>query len=159
MEEYDAFIQLFQDVIHRDKIRNDNIIVGFLSERILEFLDKKSVVVHTREIYINAKGLTHLYRDSKRKRGAAFAEDDILNIPNILSDPDFVYFDTNKNKLNLLYCRQKECGNVYKIVIDTKYVHKKMGKITLLKTAGKIKYHNMKQNCYELICGKEVEER
>ena len=69
----------------------------------------------------------------------------------LASTPDYILFDSKKNKLNLLYCVKKECNELIKIVIDTKHMHKKLGKITLVKTAGIIKFYNLDVKEYEYI--------
>jgi len=132
-------------------VAKDSIIIGFLSAKVISFLTKKSMPVHTKAIYINAKGLSHLQRDTKKKRDAALSDSDILEMPKVLDEPDYLLFDNKKNKLNLLYCLEKECGKLIKIVVDTKYIHKKLGKITLIKTAGIIKLYNLNVKEYEVI--------
>jgi len=64
-------------------------------------LDKKGVSIHTKEIYLIHKGLSHLAIESKKQRGAGLSEEDILKIPEILKSPSAIYFDNKKDKLNL----------------------------------------------------------
>jgi len=61
--------------------------------------------IHTKEIYLTHKGLSHLARESKKRRGAGLSEEDILRIPEILKNPHTIYFDKNSDKLNVLYCK------------------------------------------------------
>ncbi len=83
------------------RLTKDKIVVGMLSYEVITFLHNRGVEIHTKEIYINHKGLSHLARDSKNTRGAGLTYDDILKIPDILKEPSYVYFDKNKTKLNL----------------------------------------------------------
>ena len=103
-------------------------------------------------ICLTNKGLSHLARESKKRRGAGLSEDDILRIPEILKKPSKIFFDNKKNKLNLLYCKKSDsCDKFIKIVIDTKSYDKKFGKISLIKTAGYIVEANLKDKFYILI--------
>ena len=75
----------------------------------------------------------------------------ILRIPEILKKPSAIFFDSKKDKLNLLYCKHKNSySKIIKLVIDTKYKRKKES-ITLIKTAGYIENSNLKS--YEVIYG------
>ncbi len=128
-----------------------------LDGRIVEFLRDKNVPIYTREIYLNSKGLSHLSRDSKKKRGAGLNEQDIVKIPDILKSPSAVYFDEAKGKLNVLYCSHAggTCAKMIKLVIDTKYRRKKEA-FSILKTAGYVEEANLKS--YAEIFG-DVESR
>ncbi|SFV51125.1 hypothetical protein MNB_SM-7-132 [hydrothermal vent metagenome] len=140
------------EVKFRKKHTKNRVVVGVLSDEIINFLEKISIPINSKEIYINAKSLSHLTRQSKKDRGAGLSEDDILSIPKILKSPMAIYFDEAKEKLNLLYCAESSCKRVIKIVIDTKYIRKKE-KFTLIKTAGYVEWSNMKS--YKLIIGAE----
>ncbi|WOE70356.1 hypothetical protein RZR97_01995 [Hydrogenimonas thermophila] len=147
---------MLDEIKAKKKLTRNKVIVGELDEKVIEFLNIKGVPIHTKEIYINHKGLSHLARESKKQRGAGLSEEDILRIPNILKNPSAVFFDNEKDKLNLLYCKHKSnCSKIIKLVIDTKYKRKKES-ITLIKTAGYIENSNLKS--YEVIYG-DVESR
>ena len=143
--------QLLQEIKDRSKHTRSKIIVGELSDDVISYLKMRGVPVHTKMIYLNHKGLSHLARDSKRKRGAGLSDEDILRIPEILKAPSAVFIEDIKDKLNLLYCdnKTKRC---IKIVIDTKFVYKGNG-ITLVKTAGYINKSDMKNQNFKLIFG------
>lgn len=144
--------QLLNEVKSRKKHTKNRVKVGILSSETINFLKNKDVAIHSNEIYINAKSLSHMIRKSKQDRGAGLSDRDILSIPDILNSPVAVYFDEAKEKLNLLYCAESSCKKVIKIVVDTKYTRKKE-KITLIKTAGYVEWANMKG--YTLIIGAE----
>jgi len=140
---------MLDEVKNRTKLSKNKIKVGKLNEEIIEFLKQRNIPVHTTEIYLTHKGLSHLARESKKKRGAGLDEKDILRIPEILNNPSMVFFDSKKNKLNLLYCDNSIiCEKLIKIVIDTKSYDKKMGAITIIKTAGYIFEANLKDKFY-----------
>jgi len=132
---------MLNEVKSSKKLSKNKIVVGTLDDSVIAFLKDRSVPVHTNDIYINSKGLSHLARDSKKKRGAGLSDNDILKIPGILKHPSSIYFETIKNKFNVLYCDVKT-HKCIKIVIDTKFVYKGE-KITLLKTAGYVKEDNL----------------
>jgi hypothetical protein len=134
------------------KLTKTKIIVGRLDKKIVDFLETKNVKIHTKEIYLTSKGLSHLTRDSKQKRGAGLIKDDVLKIPDILENPDAIFFDKHNNRFNLIYCKTDK--KVIKLVIDTKGFEKRKTPITLIKTAGYIQKSDMKNPFFELIIGK-----
>jgi len=145
----EAIRNMLEEIKANEKLSINKVVVGVLKNEIIEFLENQNITIHTKEIYLTHKGLSHLARDSKRKRGAGLSEDDILRIPEIIKSPSAVVFDSKKNKLNLLYYDKSiSCEKFVKIVIDTKSYDKKLGKITLIKTAGYIVEANLKDKYY-----------
>ncbi len=126
--------------------------VGFINEQTATILKEYNIEIATKEIYLTQKGLTHLYRPTKRKVSKALLLEDIYAIPTILSEPSALFLDTQENRLNLLYCFQnsKKC---LKLIVDTKsYVHRGE-KLSTVKTAGYIYPYDMKNSKYRLIYG------
>jgi len=150
----EVLVQMLDEIKFQKKLTKNKIKVGELSSEIIQFLEDRNIPIHTKEIYLTHKGLSHLSRDSKRKRGAGLDDEDILKIPEILQCSNAVFLEDVKNKLNLLYCNQysRKC---IKIVIDTKYINKKE-KLTLIKTAGYIKASDMKNPNFKLIYGEWI---
>jgi len=137
--------QFLDEIKSKKKHTKNRIVVGVLLQEVIDFLKQKNIEVYSNEIILNLKGLSHLMRDSKRSRGAGLNDEDILQIPLILQEPYAIYLDTQKEKLNLLYCGKKNCNDLIKIVIDTKVVYKgKRG--TFIKTAGYVKWYNLEKN-------------
>jgi len=138
----DKIKQMLNDIKAKTKLVRNSIIVGFLSEDIINTLKENNITIHTEEIYLTAKGLAHLSRDSKKKRGASLSEDDILRIPDILENFTDIYLEVGENKFNIIYCdfKSKKC---IKLVVDTKAYSNRKEKITLIKTAGYIKRGDM----------------
>jgi len=143
---------MLKEIKAQKTLTKNKIVVRVLGGEILNFLKSKDVVVYTKEIYLNHKGLSHLARNSKRKRGAGLSDEDILKIPEILKKPSAVFFESLKNKLNLFYCNYnfEKC---IKIVIDTKFKYKRE-RLTLIKTAGYIKASDLKNPYIQLLHGK-----
>ena len=142
-------IKIMLDEIKNKKVLSKNrIVVGEIDKKIIEFLNKENIEIHSSEIYLTAKGLSHLARDNKKTRGAGLDEEDILKIPDICKNPLNIYFDSQQNKLNLLYISNTKNNKIIKIVIDTQSYDKKLGKTTLIKTAGYIVEANLKNTFY-----------
>ena len=138
--------QFLEEIKTKTKHTKNKIVVGILDDRVIQFLRGKNVSVHTKEINLTHKGLSHLARESKKRRGAGLSEEDILHIPEILKHPHTIYFDKTSDKLNVLYCKDSSsCEKIIKIVVDTKAYHKKFGKLTLIKTAGYVVEANLKE--------------
>ena len=146
--------EFLEIVENREKHTKNKIVVGYLKDEIISFLNKNDVEVHTKEIYLNHKGLAHLSRDSKRQRGGGLSREDIIRIPLILENISAIFFETTKQRFNLLYCENntKKC---IKLVIDTKFVYKGE-KLTLIKTAGYINKSDMKNPNFKLIFGEWI---
>ena len=138
---------MLSQIREKEKLSTNCIVVGYLDDEVIDFLEQKGITIHTKEIYLTHKGLSHLARQSKQKRGAGLSESDIVNMPSILKEGE-VYFD-QKGRMNILYCQQS-CEKYIKIVVDTAAYDKKLGDITLIKTAGYIVASNLK--AYEKIC-------
>jgi len=138
---------MLKEVKSQNKLTKSKVIVGVLDDDIVKFLEKEKVPIHTQEIYLTSKGLSHLSRDSKKKRGAGFDDEDILNIPLMISSPKHVYFDKKKEKLNILYLTQKD-DKLLKLVVDTNAFDKKYKNITLIKTSGVIDIKNINDKDY-----------
>ena len=143
---------MLEELENKKKITKNKIIVGKLSNEIIDFLNKNNTPIYTKEIYLTSKGLSHLARDSKKRRGAGLKREDILRIGEILGNISAVFFEKTKQKFNLLYCdnNSKRC---IKIVVDTKGYTNRKEKITLIKTAGYINFDDMKNPDFELIFG------
>ena len=136
---------MLYEIKQRKKLTNDKLVIGTLSDETIKFLQDRKIPIHTKEIYITHKGLSHLSREHKKQRGAGLNEEDIITIPYIIKEPLALYFDDKKAKLNLIYCeKSSSCNKIIKIVIDTKGYYKKIGKITLVKTSGYIEKANLR---------------
>jgi hypothetical protein len=138
---------MLDEIKARKKLTKNKIVVGKLDEKVVEFLNKRGVPIHTKEIYLTHKGLSHLARESKKQRGAGLSEEDILRISDVLENPYAIYFDSKKDKLNLLYCGdKKECSKLIKIIVDTNSIANRKERITLVKTAGYVQEYNVRNN-------------
>ena len=135
--------QLLAEIKEKRKHTKNRVIVGRLDDAVVRFLEERGVAVHTREIYLTHKGLSHLARDSKKRRGAGLSDDDILLMPEIIKNGQR-FFDESGN-WNLLFCNSDNiCEKYIKIVVDTKAYDKKLGNVTLVKTAGYVFESNLK---------------
>ena len=139
---------MLSEVKARKRLTKNIISVGVLSNEIIDFLLEKEVAIHTKDIFINHRGLGHLSREHKKSRGAGLSKEDI-KIPDILRNPSHIYFETAEDKYNVIFCSNfgKNC---IKIVVDTKFILKGK-KLSLIKTAGYVQINNMKGESFEKI--------
>jgi hypothetical protein len=135
----------------RERLECDRIVVGRLDPAIISILRARQIPIHTPEIYVNHKGLSHLARSSKRKRGAGLKDDDILAIPGYLARPDAIFLEQKRDRAHLLYCVRRLPKSI-KLVVDPGFVYKGEG-LTLIKTAGYIRPSDMKNSRFELVWG------
>ncbi|SFV54840.1 hypothetical protein MNB_SM-7-660 [hydrothermal vent metagenome] len=139
--------QFLDEIKSKKKHTKNRIVVGYLDSKVISFLQERKIPIFSKEIYLTHKGLSHLSRHSKQKRGAGLSDSDILKIPEIIQKPSAVYFDTKKEKLNLLYCAQTDnCFKFVKLVVDVNSYTNRKEKVTLIKTAGYIEAHNIEKN-------------
>ena len=69
-------------------------VVGALGNDVLSWLAAHAgVTPETAAITISDKGVMHLVRDAKRKRGNALRLEDVRRLPSLLMHPDAVYWD------------------------------------------------------------------
>ena len=123
-----------------------------LEQEIVTFLSTYNVTPFTKEIYITHKGLSHLMRDSKKKRGAGICQEDLERLPQLVCHADVVIFNSQSSKLNLLYITNTHTRYI-KIVINPNGYDKKLGKLTLLQTAGTVQRENLTDKKYKVIKG------
>ncbi len=143
--------RMLNEIKNKQKLTKNKIKVGELNNEIIKFLEEKGIPIHTKEIYLTHKGLSHLARESKKKRGAGLSESDILRIPYIMRRPSAIFLELSNKKMNLLYC-DNQSQKCIKIVIDTKHIEKKT-KLTIIKTAGYINSSDMNNPNFKLIFG------
>jgi len=120
--------------------------------KVIAFLDTYNITPFTKEIYITHKGLSHLMRESKKKRGAGIGKDDLERLPQLVCRADVVLFNSQSSKLNLLYITNTHAKYI-KIVINPNGYDKKLGKLTLLQTAGTVQRENLTDKKYKVIKG------
>ena len=137
----------------RERLEFDRIVVGRLDPAIVSILCARQIPIHTIKIHLTSRGLSHLARSSKRKRGAGLKDDDILAIPDYLAHPDAIFLERCEEKNHLLFC-VKNGDRAIKIVVDTKGYEKRKIPLTLIKTAGYIRASDMKNSCFELVWGR-----
>ena len=123
-----------------------------LEYEVITFLSTYNITPFTKEIYITHKGLSHLMRDSKKKRGAGICEEDLDRLPQLVCSADIVIFNSQSSKLNLLYITGAHTRYI-KIVINPNGYDKKLGKLTLLQTAGTVQRENLTDKKYIVIKG------
>lgn len=144
---------MLSEIKSKKKLTKNRIVVGKLGDDIISFLKKRDVVVNTKDIYLTDKGLSHLMRESKKKRGAGLNEDDIYRLPEMLNKPSSVYFDKGKGRFNILYCKADD-SKCIKIAVDTKGYANRGEKLSIIKTAGYVRQDDMKDIIFEKISGK-----
>lgn len=123
-------------------------------QEIIEFLQAQGIEPHSENIHITEKGYYHLSRQSKKELGKTLHKDELLELPKIINEYDVVLFDTETKKLNLIYASKSKLSTNYnKIVVDPRGYDKKFGAKTLVKTAGIVQEHNLKDKRYITIKG------
>lgn len=118
--------------------------IGNIEDRMVEFASANDIELQSNTIYISAHSISHALRDSKKEKGLAVSEADLISFPNRRFSLDlyydgksFVYTDYN-NKFIL--------NTNYELKID----RQKTKKVTFV-TAGKTDGTEFKMKKYKKI--------
>jgi len=149
MNKYQNNLKKFISNIRNKTIYENETVVGEIDSNIIEFLEKRGIVLETTQIYLSVKAYNHMLRDFKIKKGKAISEEIVIEIDKTLNNPYKIFFDTEKERLNLIYIDKKN-STIFKIIVNPNYKTKK-GYINSIITAGIIEERNLKSKFYELI--------
>ena len=80
---------------HEFKPAGDMMVVGAVKPKVASWLTNNfGVSLRSSALAIRTNEIVHLYRDTKKSRGAAAAKSDVLRLPEILNQPVNIYWDT-----------------------------------------------------------------
>jgi hypothetical protein len=130
-------------------ISKNEIVIGFLSHDVIEFLTSASIVVETKEIYLSVKAYKHIQRDFKKRLKKSVSKELMLNLYRSFEMPYKIFFDSEKKHCNLIYV-DRENELLFKIVVQPNYIAKK-GIINTVITAGIIDESALKSKFYKEI--------
>ncbi|MRJ06937.1 MAG: hypothetical protein C6I01_05400 [Epsilonproteobacteria bacterium] len=139
---------MLQQVQGEKRVEPNKIVVGEFQNKVKEFLENQRISPSSSDIFLLSNRLSHLARESKKKRGAGLEKGDILRIPSILQNPSLIIFDTNKSDLLYIGESNFKKGKIVKIVVAVDKHRKKQGRINFIKTAGYIEEANLKNPNY-----------
>ena len=146
MEKYKQELQIFVSNIKNKTISKNEVAIGKIDNDVKDFLHNKSIVVETDEIFISVKHYNHALRDFKKSIGKAVPETVMNEVYNSINNPKNIYFNTDTNKLNLLYIDNAK-DIVFKVVVKPNYKTKKGYKNYIL-SAGIIQLSDLKKKNY-----------
>ena len=135
--------------IENSTISKNEIIIGFLSHKVIEFLASVSIVVKTKEIYLSVKAYKHIQRDFKKRLKKSVSKEVMLNLYRSFEMPYKIFFDSEKKHCNLIYI-DRDNKLLFKVVVQPNYVAKK-GIINTVITAGIIDESALKSKFYKEI--------
>ena len=140
-------LKKFIDDIEHNTISKNEVIVGRLNDKVVDFLSTVSIEVQTVDIYLSVKSYKHMQRDLKKRLNKSVPKEVIYNIFTSFKMPYKVFFDTEKKHCNLIYIDKKD-EIYFKIVVQPNYMSK-IGKINMILTAGIIDRNVMKSKFYK----------
>jgi len=135
--------------IENSTISKNEIVIGFLSHEVIEFLASISIVVESREIYLSVKAYKHIQRDFKKRLKKSVSKEVMLNLYRSFEMPYKIFFDSEKKHCNLIYV-DRENELLFKVVVQPNYSSKK-GNINMVITAGIIDESALKSKFYKEI--------
>ena len=149
MQDLKEKIELFIANIENNNISQNEIIIGFLSDEVIEFLASVSIVVETKEIYLSVKAYKHIQRDFKKRLKKSIPKELMFNLHNSFHAPYKVFYDSEKKHCNLIYV-DKENELLFKVVVHPNY-QTKVGVVNTILTAGIIDESALKSKFYKEI--------
>lgn len=127
-------------------------VVGAMSPNVLEKLADKEIFPASSAISIRDKDILHLLRDAKTQAGKALPTDVVKRLPEVIGDPQAVFWD-NENPA-LLYItaidRETQLG---KAVVRVDYKVKSGGPTNMIISGGQVQPFNLKEGKYDLLEG------
>ena len=149
MQDLKNNLEEFISNIENSSIYQNEIVIGFLSHEVIEFLASISIVVESREIYLSVKAYKHIQRDFKKRLKKSVSKEVMLNLYRSFEMPYKIFFDSEKKHCNLIYV-DRENELLFKVVVQPNYVAKK-GIINTVITAGIIDESALKSKFYKEI--------
>ena len=108
--------------------------IGKVEKTIIDFLEGKNMKLETEEISIDAKHISHMFRQSKSDRGADLSVDDLKDFISNMNRYN-VAFDKSHN--NLIYYKEVEDG-IAKFIVEPNFDIKGVCKGNMTVTSGKV---------------------
>ena len=149
MQDLKSNLKEFIFNIENSTISKNEIVIGFLSHEVIEFLASISIVVESREIYLSVKAYKHIQRDFKKRLKKSVSKEVMLNLYRSFEMPYKIFFDSEKKHCNLIYV-DRENELLFKVVVQPNYSSKK-GNINMVITAGIIDESALKSKFYKEI--------
>ena len=149
MQDLKSNLKEFISNIENNIISKNEIVIGFLSHEVIEFLASVSIIVETKEIYLSVKAYKHIQRDFKKRLKKSVSKEVMLNLYRSFELPYKIFFDSEKKHCNLIYV-DRENELLFKVVVQPNYIAKK-GIINMIITAGIIDESALKSKFYKEI--------
>jgi SPP1 gp7 family putative phage head morphogenesis protein len=132
-------------------------VIGALTPEVLQTLGDLDVLPTSVALTLRDQELLHLARDTKTARGASLPISDILNLPELLANPQAILYDQQDPALVYVLGSGDDAN---KVVVRTDYTVKvqadgKRGNVTsnAIRTAGKAGLLDLGSTRYQLISG------
>ena len=137
--------------------------VGVMDRETLEWLRiEKNTEVTNAAVTVTRSGLSHAGRAEKAARGAALDDADLDRLPDIITRPDAVLYDTEREgELVYVFTPTNDPERKGKIVVRVNYTDRlrldEAGRASVItnsiRTAGYVAAHNLRESRYERIKG------
>jgi len=96
-------LEVFICDIENNNISKNEIVIGFLSNEVIDFLASVSIMVESKEIYLSVKAYKHIQRDFKKRLKKSIPKKLMLNLHKSFQTPYKIFFDSEKKHCNLIY--------------------------------------------------------
>lgn len=133
------------------KPTGNQLVVGVLRSETLDFLAAAGTAPETAALTLSDREFLHMLRPAKADRGAAWSLPRLLDLPNLLAQPESVYWDTQDQVLVYAWSVQ---GQAAKAVIRVNYRVKSEGqkiRTNLIKTTGMVQPSDLQASRYQKI--------
>ncbi|MEZ7891164.1 MAG: phage minor head protein [Candidatus Wallbacteria bacterium] len=127
-------------------------VIGKINNKTVEFLNSKNIELASNEITLSDEKIIHLIRDAKKSNNKTIPVEQLIQLPEILKNPDKILFDSNKSVI--LFIKNGQ-GNIrYKIILHINWYERKGSRrivTNLIKSGSIIKEMDIKSSNYEII--------
>jgi hypothetical protein len=149
LQDLKSNLEVFIHNIENSTISQNEIVVGFLSNEVIDFLDSISMEVENKEIYLSVKAYKHIQRDFKKRLKKSVSKEMMLDLYKSFESPYKIFFDNQKKHCNLIYF-DRDNELLFKIVVQPNY-GAKVGVINMILTAGIVDESVFKSKFYKEI--------
>ena len=116
MQDLKNNLEKFISNIENSSISQNEIIIGFLSDEVVDFLASVFIRVESKEIYLSVKAYKHIQRDFKKRLKKSVSKEVILNLYRNFEMPYKIFFDSEKKHCNVIYV-DRENKLLFKVVV------------------------------------------
>ena len=117
MKKFKDELLSFLNDVNKWSIKKDKVEIGIISDNIKQYLIENKIKTEAQTIFLSARMLKQILRDSKQKEGKGIPEKHISKLAAYLMYPAYLIIDLHPKHKNIVYVYE-EGNRHYKIVVS-----------------------------------------